>query len=144
MYYKFGQACVTNWGSFVLLRVRANVVTNWGSFIITNCGICCYKLGKPLQIRITVFTKQVSYYKLGQNALQIGAGITNQGNYSKLGHNSVIEKKGYLIVSLVVAVIIAKQRSLSRCMIINCHWIPRVLLPKDSPTYVAEKTLCIN
>ena len=28
MYYKLGQACVTNWGSFVLLQIRANVVTN--------------------------------------------------------------------------------------------------------------------
>ena len=28
MYYKMGQACVTNWGSFVLLQIRANVVTN--------------------------------------------------------------------------------------------------------------------
>ena len=36
MYYKLGQACVTNWGSFALLQIRANVVTNWGSFIITN------------------------------------------------------------------------------------------------------------
>ena len=26
MYYKSGQACVTNWGSFVLLQIRANVV----------------------------------------------------------------------------------------------------------------------
>ena len=25
MYYKFGQAFVTNWGSFVLLQIRANV-----------------------------------------------------------------------------------------------------------------------
>ena len=36
MYYKLGQARVTNWGSFVLLQIRANVVTNWGNFIITN------------------------------------------------------------------------------------------------------------
>ena len=36
MYYKFGQACVTNWDSFVLLKIRAKVITNWGSFIITN------------------------------------------------------------------------------------------------------------
>ena len=48
MYYKLGQACVTNWGGFVLLQIRANVVTNWGS-----------------------------YYKLGQHLLQFGAGITN-------------------------------------------------------------------
>ena len=88
MYYKLGQACVTNWGSFVLLQIRAKVVTNWGSFIITNQGKCCYKLGQLLQIRATVITKQGSYYKLGQNVLQIGAGITNQGNYYKLGHNN--------------------------------------------------------
>ena len=64
MYYKLGQACVTNWGSFVyyelgqtlsqigvasLLQISASVVTNWGS-----------------------------YYKLGQ-LLQIGAIITNWG-----------------------------------------------------------------
>ena len=36
MYYKLGQGCVTNWGRFVLLQIRANVGTNWGSFIITN------------------------------------------------------------------------------------------------------------
>ena len=51
------QACVTNWGSFVLLQIRANVVTNWGSFIITNWGKCCYKLGQLLQIRATFITK---------------------------------------------------------------------------------------
>ena len=28
MYCKLVQACVTNWGSFVLLQIRANVVTN--------------------------------------------------------------------------------------------------------------------
>ena len=89
MYYKLGQACVTNWGSFVLLQIRANVVTNWGSFIITNQGKCCYKLGQLLQIRATVSTKQGSHYKLGQNVLQIVTGITNQGNYYKLGHNSI-------------------------------------------------------
>ena len=71
MYYKLGQACVTN----------------WGSFIITNSGKCCYKLGQLLQIRAIVTTKEGSYYKLGQNVLQIGAGITNYGNCYKLGHN---------------------------------------------------------
>ena len=78
MYYKLGKACVTNWGSFVLLQIRANVVTNWGSFIITNWGKCCYKLGQLLQIRATVITKQGSYYKLGQ-VLQIRAIIANWG-----------------------------------------------------------------
>ena len=54
MYYKLGQACVTNWDSFVLLQIRANVITNWSSFIFTNWGKRCYKLGKPLQIRATI------------------------------------------------------------------------------------------
>ena len=48
MYYKLGEACVTNWGSFVLLQIRATVITKYGS-----------------------------YYKLGQIALQIRAIITN-------------------------------------------------------------------
>ena len=48
MCYKLGQACVRNWGNFVLLQIRASTFTNWGS-----------------------------YYKLGQNVLQIGAGIRN-------------------------------------------------------------------
>ena len=83
MYFKLGQACVTNWGSFVLLQIRENVVTNWGSFIVTNSGKCCSKLGQLLQIRATVITKQGSYwgkmyYKLGQ-VLQIRAIITNWG-----------------------------------------------------------------
>ena len=74
MNYKLGKSCVTNWGSFILLQIRAYVVTNWSSFITINQGKCCYKLGQLLQI--------------GKNALQIGAGITNQGNYYKLEHNS--------------------------------------------------------
>ena len=57
MTYKLGQACVTNWGSFVLLQIRANIVTNWGSFIIANWGKCRYILGQLLQIRATVITK---------------------------------------------------------------------------------------
>ena len=57
MYYKLWQACVTNWGSFVLLQIRVNVVTNWGSFIIANYGKSCYKLGQLLQISATVITK---------------------------------------------------------------------------------------
>ena len=52
MCYKLGQACVRNWGNFVLLEVRASIVTNWGSY---------YKLGKPL--------------------LQNRAAITNWGRY---------------------------------------------------------------
>ena len=49
MYYKWGQACVTNWGSFVLLQIRANVVTNW----------------------------EASLLQIGPRLLQIGAAITN-------------------------------------------------------------------
>ena len=63
MYYKLGQACVTNWGSFLLLQIMANVVKNWGTSL--------------LQIRATVITKYSSFYKLGKNVLQIGAGNIN-------------------------------------------------------------------
>ena len=49
MRYRLGQACVTNWGSFVLLQISANVVTNWGSFIITNWGNSYYKVRQLLQ-----------------------------------------------------------------------------------------------
>ena len=63
MYYKLGQACITNWGSFVLLQIEASVGTNWGSYYklrlpilknraaITNWGRIYYKLGQVLQIR---------------------------------------------------------------------------------------------
>ena len=78
MYYKLGQACVTNWSSFVLLQIRANVVTNWGSFIITNWG-SYYKLGQPLlQNRAAITNLGKIYYKLGQ-VLQIRTIITNWG-----------------------------------------------------------------
>ena len=56
MYYKLWQACVTIWGSFALLQIRANVVTNWGNFVIINCGRFYYKLMQLLQIRATVIT----------------------------------------------------------------------------------------
>ena len=73
-----GQACVTNWGSFILLKIRANTVTNWGSFIITNWG-SFYKLAQPLlQNRTTVTNWGKMYYELGQ-VLQIRAIITNSG-----------------------------------------------------------------
>ena len=77
MYHKLGQACVTNWGSFALLQIRANVVTNWGSFIIKNCGKCCYKLGQLLQIKGNHYYRIGQLLQIGQNLLQIGAGITN-------------------------------------------------------------------
>ena len=66
MYYKLGQAFVTNWGSYVLLQIgaaslleiRASVVTNWGSY---------YKLGQPLlQNRAAITNWGKMYYKLGQ------------------------------------------------------------------------------
>ena len=70
MYYKLGQTCVTNWGSFVLLQIRANVVTNWGS---------CYKLGQLLlQNRAAITNWGKMYYKLEQ-VVQIRAIITNEG-----------------------------------------------------------------
>ena len=72
MYYKLGQACVTNWTSFVLLQIRASVVTNWDSFIITNWGKCCYKLEQPLLQNRAAITYWGRYYKLGQ-LLQIGS-----------------------------------------------------------------------
>ena len=73
MYYKLGQACVTNWGSFVLLQIRADVVINWGSFVL-------------LQIGASVVTNSGSHYKLRQPLLQNKAAITNWGKmYYKLG-----------------------------------------------------------
>ena len=70
MYYKLRQACVTNWGRFVLLKIRENVVTNWGSF---------YKLGQPfLQNRATIKNWGKMYYKLGQ-VFGIRAIIRNWG-----------------------------------------------------------------
>ena len=50
MYYKLGQACVINQGSFVLLQIRANFFN---------------KLG------------QLHCYELGEVSLQIGADISN-------------------------------------------------------------------
>ena len=83
IYYKLGQACVTNWGSFVLLQIRADVVTNRDSFIITNWASVVtnwdsyYKLEQPLlQNRAAITNWDKIYYKLGQ-VLQIRAIITN-------------------------------------------------------------------
>ena len=50
MYYKLGQAIVTNWDSFVLLQIGASF---------------CYKLG------------QLHYWKLGKMLLQIKVTVTN-------------------------------------------------------------------
>ena len=54
MYYKLGQACVANWGSFVLLQLKANVVTNWGSY---------YKLRQPLLQNRAAIINWNRYYK---------------------------------------------------------------------------------
>ena len=53
MYYKLGQACVTNRESFVLFQIRANVVTNWGKMY--------YKLGQVLQIRAIITNWGITY-----------------------------------------------------------------------------------
>ena len=67
---QIGKLCVTNWGSFVLLQIRANVVTNWGSY---------YKLRQPLlQYRAAITNWGKIYYKLWQ-VLQIRAIITSWG-----------------------------------------------------------------
>ena len=71
MYCRLGQASVTNWGSFVLLQIRANVVQIWAASL--------------LQIEASVVTNWGSYYKLGQPLLQNRAAITNWGRYYKLG-----------------------------------------------------------
>ena len=61
MYYKLGQAGVTNQGSFVLLQVRANVVTIGAASLtqiraifVTNWGKMYYKFGQVLQIRAII------------------------------------------------------------------------------------------
>ena len=68
MFYKFGQACVAYWSSFVSLQIRASIVTNWGSY---------YKLEQPLsQNRIAITNWSKMYGKLGL-VLKIRAIITN-------------------------------------------------------------------
>ena len=85
MYYKLGQACVTNWGPLFyyelgqtllqtgtasLLQIRASFVTNFGSY---------YWLGKTLlQNRVAITNWSKTYYKLGQ-VLQIRAIISDWG-----------------------------------------------------------------
>ena len=62
-----GQAFVTNWGSFLLLQIRANIVINWDSN---------YKLGQPLlQNRSAITNWGKIHHKLGQ-VLKIRAIIT--------------------------------------------------------------------
>ena len=79
IYYKLEQDFITNWSSFVLLKIGVSVITNWGSLVITKWGRRYYKLEQPLQIRATVITNWESYYKLGQTLLQIRAAIPNWG-----------------------------------------------------------------
>ena len=79
MYYKLGQACVTNWaalfyyklgqmllriGEASLLQISASAATNWDSY---------YKLGQPLlQNRAAITSWGKMYYKFGL-VLQIRA-----------------------------------------------------------------------
>ena len=60
LYYKLGQTLLQIRAAS-LLQIRASFVTNWSSY---------YKLGQLL-------LQNTAAIKLGQNLLQIGAGITN-------------------------------------------------------------------
>ena len=81
MYCKLGQACVTNWSSFISLQIRANVVTNWCSY---------YKLGHPLLQNWAAITNWGKcFYEVGQ-VLQIKAIITNWGITIALQFNSLV------------------------------------------------------
>ena len=61
MYYKLGQHCATNCGSFVFFYKLGQTLLQMGA----------------LQIRETAIKELGSYYELVQNILQIGTGITN-------------------------------------------------------------------
>ena len=59
-------------------------ITNWGKCYFKLGQLSYYKMGQTLlqigavlQIRATVITNWGSYYKLGQTLLQIRAAITN-------------------------------------------------------------------
>ena len=65
-----GQVCVTNWGSFVLLEIRANAVTNWASY---------YKLGELLLQNRAAITNWGKMYNKFVQVLQIRVNITNWG-----------------------------------------------------------------
>ena len=72
MYYKLGEACDTNWGSFVLLQNEQTLLQ--------------IRRSSLLQIEITVVTKLGSFYTLGQPLLQNRTAITTWGKlYCKLG-----------------------------------------------------------
>ena len=66
MYYKLGQACATNWGGFVLLQIRGNVITNWGRFIITNWdkALFCITTGFVKKYYIVVAVLMVTHLTL--------------------------------------------------------------------------------
>ena len=80
---QLGQLSVKNWGSFVLLQTRANVIKigaaslfQFGAGAVTNLD-SYYKLRHPLLENMAAITNWVKmYYKLGQE-LQIRAIITN-------------------------------------------------------------------
>ena len=101
MYYNLGQACVTNWGSLVLLQIREKVVTNSCSSIITNSG------SSIIANWVTVVTNWGSYYKLEQPLLQNRAAITNWAkNYTNWG-------KYYKLVLAIIT-----NRSITRAIYI--------------------------
>ena len=52
MYYKLGQSCVTNWGSFFDYKLGQTLLQN--NAAITNWDKICDKLGQLLQIRAIV------------------------------------------------------------------------------------------
>ena len=93
MYYKSGEACVTNWaalfyyklgqtllqiGAASLLQIGASFVTNWGNYdkleqpllqnraAITNWGKVYYKLGQVLQIREIVTNWGITFPTKGE------------------------------------------------------------------------------
>ena len=71
MYYKLGQACVTNWGSYVYYKLGQTLLQ--------------IKPASLLQIGTSVIRDWGSYYKIRQPLLQNRAAITNLGKiYCKL------------------------------------------------------------
>ena len=85
MYYKLGQDFDTNWGSFVLLQIVANILTNWGRPPMNSWGKCYQNLGKLLRFRAIFVSKWGSYNKLEKiyykflQILQFRVFITNLG-----------------------------------------------------------------
>ena len=63
IYYKSRQLCfITNWGKYCW-KMGSSVIINWGKYY--------YKFGQLFHIGAILTTKWVSYYKSGQNLLQI-------------------------------------------------------------------------